>query len=71
LTDKVTNQPYYPAHIQVGKSALKKASKLAGQTIELLQGMQVEVFIKTQERSAVDYLLEPIVSGLRRGMRER
>jgi epimerase transport system membrane fusion protein len=71
LTDKVTNQPYYLAHIRIEKSALEKASALAGRAVELGQGMQAEVFIKTEERTAFDYLMEPIASGLRRGMRER
>lgn len=71
LTDKMTNQPYYLAHINVSASALRQANKLAEQPIDLLQGMQAEVYIKTQERTAFDYLMEPLTSGLRRSMRER
>jgi hypothetical protein len=39
--------------------------------IALSAGMGAEVFVKTRERSALDYWLEPIVNGARRSMRER
>ncbi len=71
LTDKATNQPYYLAHIAIAPEALAQASAMAGQTLTLQTGMQAEVFIKTEARSALDYLLEPITNGLRRSMRER
>ena len=44
---------------------------MAGHPVTLQTGMQAEVFIKTEARSALDYLLEPMVNGLRRSMRER
>lgn len=71
LLDKATNQPYYLAQIRIAPEALVKASAMAGQAVTLQTGMQAEVFIKTEARSALDYLLEPITNGLRRSMRER
>ena len=75
LLDKTGTQPpgqaYYLAHIRIAPEALAKASEMAGHPVTLQTGMQAEVFIKTEARSALDYLLEPLVNGLRRSMRER
>jgi membrane fusion protein, epimerase transport system len=71
LTDPATRAPYYIAHITVSAQALQEASKLAGQALTLSPGMQAEVFMATQERTAFRYLLDPILDGVRRSMRER
>ena len=75
LLDKTGSQPpgqaYYLAHIRIAPEALANASEMAGHPVTLQTGMQAEVFIKTEARSALDYLLEPMVNGLRRSMRER
>jgi membrane fusion protein, epimerase transport system len=71
LTDPTTRAPYYLAHITVSEQALKEASALAGQALTLSPGMQAEVFMATQERTAFRYLLDPILDGVRRSMRER
>jgi HlyD family type I secretion membrane fusion protein len=71
LTDPATRAPYYIAHITVSDQALKEASALAGQVLTLLPGMQAEVFMVTQERTAFRYLFDPIFDGVRRSMRER
>lgn len=71
LIDKASGQAFYTAHIRVSPEVLRKASMLAGREIELSQGMQAEVFIKTRERSALAYLADPIMNGVRRSMRER
>jgi membrane fusion protein, epimerase transport system len=71
LTDPATRAPYYIAHISVSEQALKDASLLSGQALTLTPGMQAEVFMATQERTAFRYLLDPILDGVRRSMRER
>jgi membrane fusion protein, epimerase transport system len=71
LTDPASRQPYYVAHISVSDTALKQASQLAGQSLVLSAGMQTEVFLPTQERSAFRYLLDPVLDGVRRSLRER
>lgn len=71
LTDPATRQPYYIAHISVSEVALLQASQLAGLPLVLSPGMQAEVFLPTQERSAFHYLIDPILDGVRRSMRER
>ncbi|WP_077003334.1 HlyD family type I secretion periplasmic adaptor subunit [Variovorax sp. KK3] len=63
--------PYYLAHVTISPEALAAASRLAGQTLVLSPGMQAEVFIPTQERSAWRYLFDPVLDGVRRSMRER
>lgn len=71
LIDKATNQPYYLAHIAIAPGEIDRARKTSGMAIALTAGMGAEVFVKTRERSALDYWLEPIVNGARRSMRER
>jgi hypothetical protein len=66
-----TSVPYYLAHITVSEQTLKEASTLAGQPLILSPGIQAEVFMATRERTAFRYLLDPILDGVRRSMRER
>jgi hypothetical protein len=40
------------------------------QNVRLQAGMPAEVFIRTDSRTALDYLLAPVTSYLRRAMRE-
>lgn len=56
---------YYVAHIRVTPEALRKAGGLA-----LQAGMPAEVFIKTESRTALEYLLDPITAFLQRSLRE-
>jgi epimerase transport system membrane fusion protein len=65
LVDGQTGAPYYVAHIDVSLQRLAEAGNL-----RLQAGMPAEVFIRTDERSAFDYLLAPVTSYFRRAMRE-
>ncbi len=65
-TDRQTGQSFFTAHIRVSAASLKEAGDL-----RIAAGMPTEVFIKTRERSVIDYLIDPLVAGMRRGMRER
>jgi epimerase transport system membrane fusion protein len=65
LLDTQTGAPYYVVHIGVPPGALADAGNL-----KLQAGMPAEIFIRTDERTAFDYLLAPVTSYLRRGMRE-
>jgi membrane fusion protein, epimerase transport system len=65
LLDTQTGAPYYVVHIGVPPGALADAGNL-----RLQAGMPAEIFIRTDQRSALDYLLAPVTSYLRRGMRE-
>ena len=64
LVDQQTGHAYYTVHIDVPEYALAAAS------LRLQAGMPAEVFIRTDQRSALDYLLAPVTSFLRRAMRE-
>jgi HlyD family type I secretion membrane fusion protein len=65
LEDKTTNTFYYVAHVRVTPEALHEAGDLW-----LQAGMPAEVYIKTTERTAVQYFLDPITGFLHRSMRE-
>ena len=43
---------------------------LAESQLKLQAGMPAEVFIRTEARTALDYLLAPVTAFLRRSMRE-
>lgn len=56
---------YYVAHVEVG------AGPLAAEGVNRLHaGMPAEVYIRTDERTALDYLLAPVTDYVRRAMRE-
>jgi HlyD family type I secretion membrane fusion protein len=65
MVDQQTGAAYYVLHIDVTEQALAQAGNL-----RLQAGMPAEVFVRTDERSAADYLLAPVTSYLRRAMRE-
>jgi len=64
LVEQQTGQPYYVLHIDVPEKALGAAN------LKLQAGMPAEVFIRTDTRTALDYLLAPVTAYLRRAMRE-
>jgi HlyD family type I secretion membrane fusion protein len=65
MLDAQTGAPYYVVHVDVSAGALADAGNL-----RMLAGMPAEVYIRTDSRSAFDYMLAPVTSYLRRGMRE-
>ena len=64
LAEPQTGIAYYIVHIDV------PPEKLAEGRLRLQAGMPAEVFIRTDERTALDYLAAPVTSYLRRAMRE-
>jgi HlyD family type I secretion membrane fusion protein len=64
LSEPQTGVAYYLVHIDV------PPDKLAEGRLRLQAGMPAEVFIRTDERTALDYLAAPVTSYLRRAMRE-
>lgn len=64
MVEQQTGAPYYVVHIDVPETALAAAA------LRLQAGMPAEVFIRTDTRTALDYLLAPVTSYLRRAMRE-
>ena len=65
--DRATQQTYYVALIEADPASLAAA----GANVKLQAGMPAEVFIKGDERTALQYLLEPVTEVLRRAGRER
>jgi len=65
LVDETSHAPYYEAHVAVDPASLKSAPE-----VQLYPGMPAEVFIRTHDRTALQYLLEPITNTLRRAARE-
>lgn len=65
LTDRTGERSFYLARIEVDRKSLAEAGDL-----EMFPGMPAEVFIRTDERTALDYLLAPVTQSMRRGFRE-
>jgi HlyD family secretion protein len=60
------NQPYYLARVNLAEADLKSIGDL-----QLVPGMPVEVYIRTQDRTPLDYLLKPLREQIARTFRER
>lgn len=65
LTDARSGAPYFAVQVEVPAEALKKAH-----LPELLPGMATEVYIKTTERTALQFLMDPLTTAMRRSFRE-
>lgn len=61
--------PYYQVYIEADPESLRKALQEYGD-LRLTPGMPVTAFIKTRDRTALDYLLEPVTDTLRKSFRE-
>lgn len=66
LVDPRSGQGYYSGTVQVDGADLAKL-----QDVVLSPGMPVEVVVPTGSRSALTYLLEPLLPSLRHGLREQ
>ncbi len=64
--DRATNQPYYVALVEADAASLAQAGE-----VKLQAGMPAEVYIKGDERTPLQYLVEPVTDVLRRAGRER
>jgi HlyD family type I secretion membrane fusion protein len=62
-TDRATGQPYYLASIELGEADTLKADRL-------MPGMPVEVFIQTDERTAISFLTKPFTDQMMKAFRE-
>jgi HlyD family type I secretion membrane fusion protein len=64
--DRATNQAYYVALVEADAASLAQAGAL-----KLQAGMPAEVYITGEERTPLQYLVEPVTQVLRRAGRER
>jgi HlyD family type I secretion membrane fusion protein len=65
-TEPYTDIAYYLARIELDRDQLARLDGIA-----LYPGMPAEVIIESGERTALEYLLSPITSGLHRAFREQ
>lgn len=65
--DPVTGETYYLGDISVSAEELAKL----GEGGVLLPGMPVEVYVSTEERTAMSYLVKPLTDQYNRAFRER
>lgn len=66
LVDPATHLPHYTALIEADAGSLEAAGGLT-----LQAGMPAEVYIRGEERTPLEYLLEPVTEVLHRAARER
>ena len=66
LLDRSNNAPYYSVLVVADAAALVAAGDL-----KLQAGMPAEVYIRGEERTPLQYLVEPVTQVLRRAARER
>lgn len=65
LTDRHTGAPYFAVYVELDRESLAKAGHLLASP-----GMGAEVFVRTRDRTTLDFLLEPLVNAMRRSLRE-
>jgi protease secretion system membrane fusion protein len=65
LTDERSGFPYYKIRAQVTPDSLKKLLKF-----NIRPGMPVEVFVKTGERSLLNYIFKPVLDRTHSALRE-
>ena len=66
LLDRATNAPYYSVLVEADPASLTRAGDL-----KLQAGMPAEVYIKGEERTPLQYLVEPVTQVMRHAARER
>jgi HlyD family secretion protein len=66
VQDQKTNTSYYPVRITLPASEIKRLDNK-----KLVPGMPVEVFIKTQDRNVLSYLVKPLEDQINRAFKER
>ena len=66
LTDKRTGQPYYTALVRIDERELAESKE-----IQLYPGMAAMVILPTKDRTALDYLLGPILASFDQALREK
>ncbi len=63
--DQRTGQRYYTVHIDTSDDEIRRLG-----TLKILPGMPVEVFIRTEDRTVLSYLLKPLSDQVMRAFRD-
>lgn len=66
LVDRATDAPYYSVLVEADPASLKTAGEL-----KLQAGMPAEVYINGEQRTPLQYMVEPVMQVLRRAAREQ
>ena len=66
FADDVTGQSYYRAQVQVNAGEMQRLPA----DLTLMPGMPVEAFIRTGDRSPMDYLIKPLADYFTRALRD-
>ncbi|MGI9476798.1 MAG: HlyD family type I secretion periplasmic adaptor subunit [Hyphomicrobiaceae bacterium] len=64
--DSRSGETYYLAQVEITPKAMSQLK-----TQDLVPGMPAEIFIKNGERTALAYLMDPLMDGVRRAWREQ
>ena len=65
VVEEQSGLPFYKIRLSVSQAEL---SRLEG--LQLIPGMPVEAFIKTRDRTALNYLIKPLLDQVNRAFRE-
>ncbi len=65
--DERSGERYYLARIRIDRDRIKELAP----DVELVPGLPAEVFIRTAERTVLDYLMQPILMTIEHTFRER
>lgn len=65
--DERTGEPYYKVRVRVSKEGAKLVAR---HKLDIQSGMPVELFVKTGERTMMNYLLKPVFDRARSSMSE-
>ena len=65
LIDQISGLPYYSARIEIPADELPKLGGLF-----LLPGMPADVYLQTEKRSVLSYIIKPATDAMSRGLRE-
>jgi HlyD family type I secretion membrane fusion protein len=63
--DDVTGEPFYLAYVEIPQDEMDRLGDLA-----LMPGMPAEIYLSTQEQTALAYLAKPLVDQFERAFRE-
>lgn len=71
LLDEKSGRNYFTAEVVVPKSQMDLLKQVRGADLGVRPGVPVNVLVKLRQRTALQYLLDPLTETMRRSMRER
>jgi HlyD family secretion protein len=71
LTDEKTGARYFSAEVTVPPAELAALQKAKGPSFALRPGLPVQILVPLKQRTALEYLTEPLTDAVWRAFRER